>query len=140
MIRRALFNSDIRSHTTTIASSVETDHEDNNNGAVSGGGGGGGGDDVHGDIHSDGNNDGGDNNSLTKHVSHQYTRHLHNSTPSLRATHDLSSDSNLCPVCATNLLKLYIADIHSHAQDKTYLQKYLMKIMKNLKNFILINV
>ena len=58
MIRRALFNSDIRSHTTTIASSVETDHEDNNNGAVSGGGGGGG-DDVHGDIHSDGNNDGG---------------------------------------------------------------------------------
>lgn len=135
MIRRALFNSDTRSHTTTIASSVETDHEDNNNGAVSGGGGGGGGDDVHGDIHSDGNNDGGDNNSLTKHVSHQYTRHLHNSTPSLRATHDLSSDSNLCPVCATNLLKLYIADIHSHAQDKTYLQKISNEDYEKFKEF-----
>lgn len=122
MIRRALFNSDNRSHTTN-ASSVETNHDGDNHH--------GGGEDGDGDGDGDG-----DNNSLTKHASHQYTRHLHNSTPSLKGlSHELSSDSNLCPVCATNLLKLYIADIHSHAQDKTYLQKISNEDYEKFKEF-----
>lgn len=64
-----------------------------------------------------------DNNSITKHANiHQHTRNLHNSTPSLRhQLQDQSSDLNLCPVCATDLLKLYIENIHSHTNDKDYL-------------------
>ncbi|KAL6449733.1 PIB1 E3 ubiquitin-protein ligase PIB1 [Candida maltosa Xu316] len=55
--------------------------------------------------------DGDDNNSVNKHVTVQHTRHLHSSTTSLpQINEDQASDSNLCPVCAVDLLKLYITD------------------------------
>ncbi|RCK65976.1 E3 ubiquitin-protein ligase PIB1 [Candida viswanathii] len=77
-----------------------------------------------------------DNNSIAKHANiHQHTRNLHNSTPSLRQIHDLSSDSNLCPVCATDLLKLYIENIHSHTNDKDYLSNISNENFENFKEF-----
>lgn len=123
MIRRALFN-----HDDDDPSAASGSTNINNNTVDDGGG----------IIESTASSVVEDNdNSVSKHSNIiQQTRHLHNSTPSLRPIqNDQSSDLNLCPVCSTDLLKLYIENIHSHIDERDYLNKISNENFENFKEY-----